>query len=162
MLDGLKNKHYLCIIELIINITLMKTKHFLLTLLLTLFAVGTWAQDEATDEPVIIIWLNDGNSQKVLFSEMPVVTYDNGVLMLKGEETELSWPLENVNKFTFGNAGTGVRDVKTADLDLLSDKLTVYDLNGRLVKKNVKSLSELPKGVYVIENGSVTTKVVRK
>ena len=80
----------------------MKTKHFLLTLLLTLFAVGTWAQDEATDEPVIIIWLNDGNSQKVLFSEMPVVTYDNGVLMLKGEETELSWSLENVNKFTIG------------------------------------------------------------
>ena len=140
----------------------MKTKHFLLTLLLTLFAVGTWAQDEATDEPVIIIWLNDGNSQKVLFSEMPVVTYDNGVLMLKGEETELSWPLENVNKFTIGNAASGIRDVKTADLDLLSDKLTVYDLNGRLVKKNVKSLSELPKGVYVIENGSVTTKVVRK
>ena len=140
----------------------MKTKHFLLTLLLTLFAVGTWAQDEATDEPVIIIWLNDGNSQKVLFSEMPVVTYDNGVLMLKGEETELSWPLENVNKFTIGNAATGIRDVKTADLDLLSDKLTVYDLNGRLVKKNVKSLSELPKGVYVIENGRVTTKVVRK
>lgn len=162
MLDSLKNKHYLCIIELIINITLMKTKHFLLTLLLTLFAVGTWAQDEATDEPVIIIWLNDGNSQKVLFSEMPVVTYDNGVLMLKGEETELSWSLENVNKFTIGNAATGIRDVKTADLDLLSDKLTVYDLNGRLVKKNVKSLSELPKGVYVIENGSVTTKVVRK
>lgn len=162
MLDSLKNKHYLCITELIINITLMKTKHFLLTLLLTLFAVGTWAQDEATDEPVIIIWLNDGNSQKVLFSEMPVVTYDNGVLMLKGEETELSWPLENVNKFTIGNAATGIRDVKTADLDLLSDKLTVYDLNGRLVKKNVKSLSELPKGVYVIENGSVTTKVVRK
>lgn len=140
----------------------MKTKHFLLTLLLTLFAVGTWAQDEATDEPVIIIWLNDGNSQKVLFSEMPVVTYDNGVLMLKGEETELSWSLENVNKFTIGNAATGIRDVKTADLDLLSDKLTVYDLNGRLVKKNVKSLSELPKGVYVIENGRVTTKVVRK
>ena len=140
----------------------MKTKHFLLTLLLTLFAVGTWAQDEATDEPVIIIWLNDGNSQKVLFSEMPVVTYDNGVLMLKGEETELSWSLENVNKFTIGNAASGIRDVKTADLDLLSDKLTVYDLNGRLVKKNVKSLSELPKGVYVIENGSVTTKVVRK
>ncbi len=140
----------------------MKTKHFLLTLLLTLFAVGTWAQDEATDEPVIIIWLNDGNSQKVLFSEMPVVTYDNGVLMLKGEETELSWSLENVNKFTIGNAATGIRDVKTADLDLLSDKLTVYDLNGRLLEKNVKSLSELPKGVYIIKNGSVTTKVVRK
>ena len=137
-------------------------KKTILTLLLTFFAVGTWAQDETASDPAIIIWLNDGNKAQVLFSEMPVVTYDNGVLMLKGEETELSWPLENVNKFTIGNAATGIRDVKTADLDLLSDKLTVYDLNGRLVKKDVKSLSELPKGVYVIENGSVTTKVVRK
>ena len=140
----------------------MKTKQFLLTLFLAFFTVGAWAQDEAADDPVIIIWLNDGNKAQVLFNEMPVVTYDNGVLMLKGEETELSWPLENVNKFTIGNAGTGIRDVKTADLDLLSDQQTVYDLNGRLLEKNVKSLSELPKGVYIIKNGQVTTKVVRK
>ena len=141
----------------------MKAIKILLSLLLTLFAVSTWAQnEEPSREPVIIIWLNDGSKTEVLFDEMPVVTYDNGVLMLKGEETELSWSLENVNKFTIGNAASGIRDVKTADLDLLSDKLTVYDLNGRLVKKNVKSLSELPKGVYVIENGRVTTKVVRK
>ena len=137
-------------------------KKTILTLLLTFFAVGTWAQDETASEPAIIIWLNDGNKAQVLFSEMPVVTYDNGVLMLKGEETELSWPLENVNKFTIGNTGTGIRNVKTADLDLLSDKLTVYDLNGRLVQKDLKSLSELPKGVYIIKDGSVTTKVVRK
>ena len=137
-------------------------KKTILTLLLIFFAVGTWAQDETASEPAIIIWLNDGNKAQVLFSEMPVVTYDNGVLMLKGEETELSWPLENVNKFTIGNTGTGIRNVKTADLDLLSDKLTVYDLNGRLVQKDLKSLSELPKGVYIIKDGSVTTKVVRK
>ena len=137
-------------------------KKTILTLLLTFFAVGTWAQDETASEPAIIIWLNDGNKAQVLFSEMPVVTYDNGVLMLKGEETELSWPLENVNKFTIGNVGTGIRNVKTADLDLLSDKLTVYDLDGRLVQKDLKSLSELPKGVYIIKDGSVTTKVVRK
>lgn len=137
-------------------------KKIILTLLLTLFAVGTWAQDATASEPAIIIWLNDGNKAQVLFSEMPVVTYDNGVLMLKGEETELSWPLENVNKFTVDNVATSIRDIKTTDLDLLSDKLTVYDLNGRLVKQNIKSLSELPKGVYVIKNGSVTTKVVRK
>ena len=137
-------------------------KKTILALLLTFFTVGTWAQDETASDPAIIIWLNDGNKAQVLFSEMPVVTYDNGVLMLKGEETELSWPLENVNKFTIGNAGTGIRNVKTADLDLLSDKLTVYDLNGRLVQKDLKSLSELPKGVYIIKNGRVTTKVVRK
>ena len=134
----------------------------ILTLLLTLFTLGTWAQDEAAKDPVIVIWLNDGNSQQVLFDEMPVFTFDNGVMTLKGEETELSWPLENVNKFTFGNVSTGIRDVKTTDLDILSDNCVAYDLNGRVVKQNLKSLSELPKGVYIIKNGRVTTKVVRK
>ena len=134
----------------------------ILTLLLTLFTLGTWAQDEAAKDPVIVIWLNDGNSQQVLFDEMPVFTFDNGTMTLKGEETELSWPLENVNKFTFGNVSTDIRDVKTTDLDILSDNCVAYDLKGRVVRQNLKSLSELPKGVYIIKNGRVTTKVVRK
>ena len=134
----------------------------ILTLLLTLFTLGTWAQDEAAKDPVIVIWLNDGNSQQVLFDEMPVFTFDNGAMTLKGEETELSWPLENLNKFTFGYVSTGIRDVKTTGLDILSDNCVAYDLKGRVVKQNLKSLSELPKGVYIIKNGRVTTKVVRK
>ena len=134
----------------------------ILTLLLTLFTLGTWAQDEAAKDPVIVIWLNDGNSQQVLFDEMPVFTFDNGAMTLKGEETELSWPLENLDKFTFGYVSTGIRDVKTTGLDILSDNCVAYDLKGRVVKQNLKSLSELPKGVYIIKNGRVTTKVVRK
>ena len=133
-----------------------------LTLLLTFFTLGTWAQDEAAKDPVIVIWLNDGNSQQVLFDEMPVFTFDNGTMTLKGEETELSWPLENLDKFTFGYVSTGIRDVKTTGLDILSDNCVAYDLKGRVVKQNLKSLSELPKGVYIIKNGRVTTKVVRK
>lgn len=141
----------------------MKANKILLTLLLTLFAVSTWAQDEEPSrDPVIIIWLNDGNKTEVLFDEMPVFTYDNGVMTLKGEDTELSWPLENLNKFTFSNVSTGIRNVKTADLDILSDGCVAYDLNGRVVRQNLKTLSELPKGVYLIKNGRVTTKVVRK
>ena len=134
----------------------------ILTLLLTFFTLGTWAQDEAAKDPVIVIWLNDGNSQQVLFDEMPVFTFDNGAMTLKGEETELSWPLENLDKFTFGYVSTGIRDVKTTGLDILSDNCVAYDLKGRVVKQNLKSLSELPKGVYIIKNGRVTTKVVRK
>ena len=134
----------------------------ILTLLLTLFTLGTWAQDEAAKDPMIVIWLNDGNKTEVLFDEMPVFSFDNGVMTLKGETTEMSWPLEKLDKFTFGYLATGIRDVKTTDLDILSDQMAVYDLNGRLIRQNLKSLSELPKGVYIIKNGRVTTKVVRK
>lgn len=137
-------------------------KMTILTLLLVLVGLSSWAQDEAKQDPMIVIWLNDGNKTEVLFDEMPVFSFDNGVMTLKGETTEMSWPLEKLDKFTFGYLATGIRDVKTTDLDILSDQMAVYDLNGRLIRQNIKSLSELPKGVYLIKNGSVTTKVVRK
>lgn len=132
-----------------------------------LFAVlcsaASWAQDEEPAyDPVIIIWLHDGSNQQVLFDEMPEFTLDNGVMTLKGEVTEMSWPLENLDKFTFGYVSTGIRSVKASDLDLISDQMSVYDLSGKMVKKQISSLSELPKGVYIIKNGRVTTKVVRK
>ena len=137
-------------------------KMTILTLLLVLVWLSSWAQDEAKQDPMIVIWLNDGNKTEVLFDEMPVFSFDNGVMTLKGETTEMSWPLEKLDKFTFGYLATGIRDVKTTDLDILSDQMAVYDLNGRLIRQNIKSLSELPKGVYIIKNGRVTTKVVRK
>lgn len=132
-------------------------------LLAALSSVGAWAQDEEpTYNPVIVISLNDGSNQQVLFDEMPEFTLDNGVMALKGETVEMSWPLENLNKFTFGYVSTGIRSVKATGLDILSDQMSVYDLNGKMVKKQIHSLSELPKGVYIISNGRVTTKVVRK
>ena len=137
-------------------------KMTILTLLLVLVGLSSWAQDEAKQDPMIVIWLNDGNKTEVLFDEMPVFSFDNGLMTLKGETTEMSWPLEKLDKFTFGYLATGIRDVKTTDLDILSDQMAVYDLNGRLIRQNIKSLSELPKGVYIIKNGRVTTKVVRK
>lgn len=147
----------------------MKKKNNLLArtammlLLAVLCSTGAWAQhEEPAYNPVIIILLNDGSNQQVLFDEMPEFTLDNGVMALKGETVEMSWPLENLNKFTFGYVSTGIRSVKATGLDILSDQMSVYDLNGKMVKKQIHSLSELPKGVYIIKNGRVTTKVVRK
>jgi hypothetical protein len=139
----------------------MRTKQILLTLLLTLFAVGTWAQ-KTVSESAIVIWLNDGNKAEVLFEEMPVFSFDSGVITLKSEKVELSWPLENLKRFTFERVTTGIQDVKSIGLDIIPDNCVVYDLNGRVVRQNLKSLSELPKGVYIIKNGHVTTKVERK
>jgi hypothetical protein len=38
----------------------------------------------------------------------------------------------------------------------------VYDTSGKLVKKEINSLSELPAGTYIVKDGSVTFKVVKK
>ena len=110
----------------------------------------------------IIVWLNDGNKSEVLFADMPEFTYADGNVTMKSSATELSWPIANLQKFTFENLETGIRDIKTTGLDLLSDHFDAYDLSGRLVRKGVKSLSELPAGTYIVKDGSTTIKVVRK
>lgn len=130
-------------------------------LLAVLSSSGAWAQEAG-----MIVWLTDGSKTEVLISDLPEITYEDGNVTLKSDKTELSWPIENLERLTFENVQhpipTVVRDIKTTGLDILSDKFEAYDLQGRLVKKNLKSLSELPKGTYIIKDGRVTIKVMRK
>lgn len=139
-------------------------KKIIFTLLLTLLTVGSWA-----DDAKIIVWLNDGNKTEILFNEMPEFLYADGNISLQNGSTTLSWPLSNLQKFTFEDivssvptVPTDIKEVKKATLDLLSDHCSVYDLNGKLIRKQIKSLSELPKGVYIVKDGNVSIKVVRK
>ena len=144
----------------------MKSKNYILVraAMTLLFAVLCSAGVRAAKEAKIIVWLNDGNKTEVLFADMPEFTYADGNISLQSNSpsTTLSWPIENLQKLTFENVTTAIRDVKDTGLDILSDGMSVYDLSGKMVKKQIKSLSELPKGVYIVKDGSVTIKVVRK
>ena len=124
-----------------------------------LCSIGVRAQ-----EAKIIVWLADGNKSEVLFVDMPELTYADGNVNIQSNSpsTTFSWPIENVQKLTFENVNTAIRDVKATGLDLLSDQFDAYDLSGKLVRKGIKSISELPKGAYIIKDGKVTFKVVRK
>ena len=128
-------------------------------LLAVLCSIGVRAQDAK-----IIIWLNDGNKSEVLFADMPELTYADGYVSISSNSpsTTLSWPIENLQKLTFENVNTAIRDVKATGLDLLSDHFDAYDLSGKLVKKGIKSISELPLGTYIIKDGSTTIKLQRK
>ena len=137
----------------------------MLTVLLACLAMAMHAQDTAKDAK-IVVWLKDGSKTEVLFNQMPEFLYADGRVSLQNGTTELSWLLADLKKFTFEDVQpstpTAIKDVASpAKLDLLGG-CAVYDLNGRLVKKHVNSLTELPKGVYVVNDGSVTTKVIRK
>jgi hypothetical protein len=143
----------------------MKKKNNLLArtamvlLLAALSSIGVWA-----DDAKIIVWLNDGNKSEVLFADFPELTYADGYVSISSNSpsTTLSWPIEKLQKLTFENSITAIRDVKATGLDLLSDRFDAYDLSGKLVKKQIKSLSELPRGEYIVKDGRVTIKVVRK
>lgn len=138
----------------------MKPKQLILTVLLAFMATVAWAGDAK-----IIVWLNDGNKTEILFNQMPEFLYADGNVSVQNGSTQLSWPLSNLHKFTFEDVAstpTDIKDVKTTEKLDIAKGCAVYDLNGRLIKKQIRSLSELPKGVYIIKDGNVTTKVVRK
>lgn len=139
------------------KLTFMRAAAVLLLSLLT--TTIAWAEDSK-----IVVWLNDGNKSEVLFADMPELTYADGNVNIQSNSpsTTFSWPIENVQKLTFENLETGIRDIKTTGLDLLSDHFDAYDLSGKIVRKGIKSISELPKGTYIIKDGKVTFKVVRK
>lgn len=141
----------------------MKKKQLILTFLLTLVGLSAWASDSK-----IIIWLKDGSKTEILFNKIPEFQYEDGNIILENGDTQLSWPLANLDRFTFENIEpsdpslpTNIKDVELSKLEIAKG-CAVYDLNGRLLKKQIRSLSELPKGTYILNDGSVTTKVVRK
>ena len=141
------------------KLTFMRAAAVLLLSLLT--TTIAWAEDSK-----IVVWLNDGQTTEVLFNQMPEFVYQNGNVSITNGSTELSWPLARLKKFTFEDVQpsfvTEVKDVKSAPRIDIVRGCTVYDMNGRIVKQHINSLSELPKGTYIIKDGSVTTKVIRK
>ena len=137
----------------------MKPRHAILTLLLTLMEVGAWAGDAK-----IVVWQKDGAKTEILFNRKPEFQYQDGNVSLQNGGTTLSWRLADLRKLTFEDieAPNGIDEIKTdAKLDIVRG-CAVYDLSGRLVKRIIRSLSELPKGTYILKDGSVTTKVVRR
>lgn len=139
----------------------MKTRQILLTLLLVFFATSTWAADAK-----IVVWQKDGSKTEVLFNQMPEFTYQDGNVSIQNGSTTLSWSLANLKKFTFEDVEqsipTNIKDTKTTPKLDITKGCAVYDLSGRLINKQIRSLSELPKGTYILKDGSVTTKVVKR
>ena len=65
-------------------------------LLFTMLTTTVWADDSK-----IIVWLKDGTKTEVPFKTMPEFLYADGTLSLKCEQSELSWSLSKLDKFTF-------------------------------------------------------------
>ena len=142
----------------------MRLKQTILTLLLTFVSTVMWAQEMVSDAK-IIVWLKDGTTTTLLFRDMPEIQYADGNVIIQNGDTQVSWPIANLDKLTFedldASIPTNVKDMKTAKLDIARSS-AVYDTSGKLVKKEINSLSELPAGTYIVKDGSVTFKVVKK
>jgi hypothetical protein len=130
----------------------------MLLLLTVLNTIGVRADDYK-----IVVWLNDGSKTEVNISDMPEFVYADGNVSLKSGNAALSWPLAQLNKFTFEGIGSmsyAMEEVDktfgdapfTNDLTLVGDGTVTYTSDN----VNVATVDATTGEVTIVGAGTAT------
>lgn len=136
----------------------------------------------ATKNYMTIEQLN-GSKYSFLLDENPVITYENGILVVNGNATT-QYSIESIKNYHFTeNDETAVKNQKSETLRITtlnesslqvqnakaSEKVTLVNVNGQAVfsastDNEGSAIVTLPaqKGVYVLSVGTQSIKVIRK
>ena len=123
-----------------------------------------------TAQNMIDVHSKTGAVVSYMFTEKPVVTYENDVLVITTDSAKVEFPLADLVKITFDDIESNVDIIKTVGR---SNDMTIYIYNAQGKKiKNIEAsetmsipelnLDELEKGVYIVKQGNITYKIVRK
>jgi hypothetical protein len=134
-------------------------------LMLLMFAV--FATSHAST--ALIVHQKSGGTVEYAFSEKPVVTYRDGYLVISAIGASVSYPLSNMQKFTFGEVSDLVTRI-TALSGTKPQPTYIYNVGGVLVRSFEPSedsstpanLDGLPAGTYIIKNGKTSYKINKK
>lgn len=135
-------------------------KHSLLLSFVLAVFVAAPAMLNAAEPVVMIVWLTNGETASVELSDKPKVTCSDTLVVVKTDSLELNLPLKQLQKFTFQESTTAVMPLLMEPA--APQERAVYDINGRLVTKEIDLLDELPQGIYIVRQGSLTYKVMRR
>lgn len=132
--------------------------------LLAVFASAVMWADTA-----LFVYQKSGGLLEFAFSEKPVVTYSEGYVVITMSSGSISYPLSDLDKFTFGEVDDQVTRI-TAPVDMAPQPTFIYSIDGKLMrsyKPNVDgttstSLEGLPAGTYVVKNGKTSYKVMKR
>ncbi len=155
----------------------MKTTKILLLLLAFLVSQAAMA-----DDLVLQVWQADGKVMNINLNEQPVTTYSDGQLIITTTKTTVTFPLEQVVKYTYTDA-TGISSPEAVESKMSADGESItftglkantpvylYTVAGQLVKtvtatgqsKTTVSVSGFPVGVYVVKANGVTFKITKR
>ncbi len=151
----------------------------LLLLLTALFAITVArAEDKALQ-----ILLSDGHVVTINLNEEPRTTYEDGQLVITSTKNTVSYPLEQVKRFTYVSAVAGITSPKEVGASFSTDgesltfkglkphtKIYLYTVAGQLLQtidsgtqsQTVISASHLPYGVYVVKVNGGTFKITKR
>lgn len=132
--------------------------------MLTLFAATVLRAETA-----LFVHLESGEVVEISFAEKPVVTYNENRLVISVENASVSFPLENMKKFTFGEVDDEVTRI-TVPASTTPQPTYIYSIDGKLLRtfkpgedgSASASLEGLPAGTYVVKNGNVSYKYLKR
>ncbi len=125
----------------------------------------------------------DGQVMSFNLKEEPKTTYSEGKLIITTTKTKISYPLEQVHRFTYSDGTNGIMSTYSMKVTLSDNgevltfdglrpqtSITLYNIAGQLLSitnsdssPQVKvSVSDLPTGVYIIKVNGVSYKISKR
>jgi hypothetical protein len=147
-------------------------------MLLTFFV----SQAAMADDLVLQVWQANGKVLNISLNEEPRTTYSDGQLIITTTKTTVTFPLEQVVKYTYTDA-TGISSPEAVGSKVSADGESItftglkpntpvylYTVAGQLVStvtatgqsKTTVSVSGFPVGVYVVKANGVTFKITKR
>ena len=101
------------------------------------------------------------------FAENPKVTFPApDTLKVSSENLTVEFPFDEIKKMTFVD---GLTDVETLTVKKQAQTVSIYDITGKLLRKMppkgksvTVDLSAVPSGIYIVNDGKRTYKVLKK
>ena len=120
-------------------------------------------------QTALIVHQKSGGTVEFAFREKPVVTYNNGFLIISVAEASVTYPLIDVQKFTFDKVGDNYTRI-TVPAEVMPQPTYIYNSSGILMRtlqpsedgSTPATLNGLPTGTYIIKNGKITYKTIKR
>lgn len=150
----------------------------LLFAVLLSFALAVKAEDR-----ILQVWKADGTVVSFNLDEVPVTTYSDGCLIIKTTMTTVTYPLEQVRKYTYSSVTDALSAPKSESATLSQDgesltftglkpltPISIYNVSGQLIRtikarglgNTTVSVANQPIGIYVVKVNGVTYKIMKK
>ena len=132
------------------------------------------------------VWQTDGQKVTISLNEEPRTTYSEGNLIITTTKTTITYPLEQVRKYTYildeptsegDGVPDGIKSILSDDGETLifkglkpNTEVLLYSASGQLMRKFkptnsnpvAVSVSQLPTGVYIVKANGVTYKISKR
>lgn len=150
--------------------------------ILSLLILFVFSYSVMADDMILQIWQSDGKVVNIDLNEQPVTRYADGNLIVTTTKTTITYPLENVAKYTYVSAEgiqslEGMKSKFSQDGETLTfsgltqgTEIAVYATSGKILRKTkvgpqsktTISVSDFPKGVYLVKVNTVTYKITKR